>query len=368
MCSVNNFTLTKTLGGKKMKKVICLILVVIMFSVLLTSCGKNESTPAENSNEQVENLAEEQKKLLDEPMTFKVSFAEDGNNILVKECEKAFKEITEATNGELLFEIFPSNALGSITDVGEQMSLGAPIIHSFGMDGLGEYCDAINPLSCMYTFESYEEYFALITTDWWDNLMQQLREDANFYVVGTGITGWRSFISSKPIRSGEDLKGMNVRMGPAAMTQGFIKLLGGSPFTAPWADNYTNIQTGIYDACEGPLSLIYSSSLYEVAPYLTISEHTLNAPLLTINCDYWDKIPTEYQEVMKEKLADAFQRLYEQQIKDDAQWVEKFEEVCNEVIIPDKSTFTWVTSELLEYLGYDPSFYNEVREVIKSAM
>ena len=205
--------------------------------------------------------ASSEKHLLDKPMTFKVSFNEDAKNVLVTNCEEAFKTITERTNGDLQFELFPSSALGSITDMAEQLLAGAPIIHSFGMDGLGELCDSLNPLSCMYTYENYDEYFALMETEWMQKMWDKLKADANVLVIGTGMKGWRSFISSKPIRSGADIKSMNVRMGPAKMTQGFIIQLGGSPFTSTWVDNYTNIQQGIYEACEGPLNLIFSSSL-----------------------------------------------------------------------------------------------------------
>lgn len=355
-----------------MKRVLALLLALVMVFAL-TACGKAEAPAAAPAAEAPAAAApaaeaEEPAKLMAEPMTFKVSFAEDANNILVIECQKAFDEITEATNGYLLFELFPSNALGSIPDVAEQMTLGAPIIHSFGMDGLAEYCSSFTPLSSVFTFQSYDEFFALMETDYWAGLMDELRESANFYVISAGATGWRSFISSKPIRSAADINGMNIRMGPSEMPQTFIKLLGGSPFTSTWADNYTNIQTGIYDACEGPLSLIYSSSLYEVGKYLTLSEHLLNAPMLTVSGTYWDMIPAEYQAIVTEKLDAAFACLLEQQKVDDASWAQKFEEAGCEVIVPDKSTFSAVAPDLLEALGFDPAIYNDIRAAIEEAM
>ena len=356
-----------------MKKFVAILLALVMV-LSLVACGTTApaatEAPAATKAPAADAPAapEEPAKLMAEPMTFKVSFAEDPNNVVVIEMQKAFDEITAATNGDVVFEVFASGALGTITDVAEQMTLGAPIMHSFGLDGLGEYCPALNPLSCMYTFESYEEYFALLETEYWDGLMAQLREEANFHVIGTGITGWRSFISSKEFSTGDEIKGLNIRMGPAAITQGFVTLLGCSPFTSSWSENYTNIQTGIYDACEGPLSLIYSSSLYEVAPYLVLTEHTLGNALLTVSCTYWDQLPAEYQQLIEEKVADAFHRVYTQQVADDAGWVAKFEEAGATVIVPDKSTFTWVSAELLEYLGYDPAIYNEVRAAIEGAM
>ena len=64
------------------------------------------------------------------------------------------------------FDVYPNNALGSITDMLEQMRAGAPMICSMGFDNLGDVVSDFAPASFPYVFNSLYEVQALAKSDW----------------------------------------------------------------------------------------------------------------------------------------------------------------------------------------------------------
>ena len=104
------------------------------------------------------------------------------------------------------------------------------------------------------------EVFTIADTEWWDTTTAELAENANIQIFAVGTLGYRHFIGSKPVTSPDDVKKMTIRMGSDLM-RNWIAVMGGSPASGAWADNYSNIQTGVFDACEATLDLLWSELL-----------------------------------------------------------------------------------------------------------
>lgn len=238
-----------------MKKIIALLTaLVLVFS--LCACGTAETPAAAESTAASADAAPA--KLMDSPMTFKVATTQSSSGLWVKYMTEAYKEITERTNGDLNFEIYPDSELGSNKDVVEQILAGAPIILGCGFDTMSDYSEKLAVASCPYVFQDMSEVFTIADTDWWTTTTQELADSSNIQIFAVGTLGYRHFISSKPITSPDDIKTMIVRMGSDLM-RNWISVMGGTPASGAWADNYSNIQTGVFDACEATLDLLWSS-------------------------------------------------------------------------------------------------------------
>lgn len=352
-----------------MKKTMLVLFVVIM--LVTTACAPtspsgttaktptqapSQTTPAEQTDDKT--------NLLDKPIVFKVGLAESASTPLVTYSAKAYERITEATNGDLVFEIFPDGQLGTITDVMEQSLTGAPIICNTGWDALGDYVPELLAVAFPYTFLSLDEIFKFLESDYLANLEVKMNE-ANIALIGGGTAGYRHFISSKPIYDASSIKGMNVRMGPSTLAQTYISVMGGTPHSSNWVDNYTMIQQGIFEACEAPLSLLYSSSLYEVCDYLTLSGHFANPYVQVMSYEMWQKIPEPYQKLIREIFMEEAKNCYDVVIEQEDELIQQFKEKGIEVIETDKSTFAEFVPALYEAMGIDQGLYEEVRAAIE---
>jgi TRAP-type C4-dicarboxylate transport system substrate-binding protein len=343
-----------------MKKLMFFFLVVLILP-LFFGCSKQQS--AAQSPTGTDRTAN---RLLKEPLTFRVAFAENPDTNVVVFLSAAYKKASELTNGEILFEIFPSGQLGSIPDFIEQMRAGAPIICNAGIDNLAEMVPEFLPAAVPYAYLDITEILKLVKTPWMANIKQLMIDKVNLYPVGIGASGYRHFLSRKPIYDASSIAGMKVRMGPSAMAQGYIKVMGGAPIANNWADNYPSLQQGVFDACEASLSLLYTSSLYEVTKYLTLSGHFITPAVQTTSSEAWAKIPAPYQKIIEDCVAEGFIALLDDVQKTEQPLIQQFKDKGIEVIETDKLTFAAYTPKLLESLGYKADAYTEFRKAIES--
>lgn len=346
-----------------MKKVFTLILALAMVFALC-ACGKTAPAAAPVAEAPVAEAPVAEAPAA-EPLTLKVACAETEDSIYGVTLTEAFAEITEKTEGRLQFELYASNQLGSIPDMLEQMRSGAPMIVSMGFDNLGDLVPDFAPASFPYIYNNLYEVSALGKSEWIEGIKTQLGE-LNIVPLCFGAQGYRHFVSSFPIESAADIADHIVRMGPSGAAQGFIEVMGGTPTTTTWADNYSLIQTKTIEACEAPLSLLLSSSLNEVCDYLSLTGHFVNPLSLCINNDFWNQISAEDQAIVLSVLDEHMVKMADTAMEMEDGFVQQFKDLGVTVIEPDKDSFSAFVPALFEKLGVDPSIYDDIRAAIDS--
>lgn len=104
---------------------------------------------------------------------------------------------------------------------------------------------------------------------------------------------------SKFLAGPEDWKGRLVRTAGRWQAE-TIKLWGGSPVVFALGDLYAALQRGTVDCTLLVYNLLEAFKLYEVAPYLTRIDHSINYGTININADVWKKFsPGDQQVVMQ---------------------------------------------------------------------
>ena len=223
-------------------------------AVGLSACGGSAGSTAASASNAASSTAVSAPAAA-EALTFKVAYSESEDSIYGEVINAAFDEITSKTEGRVAFDVYPNNALGSITDMLEQMRAGAPMICSMGFDNLGDVVSDFAPASFPYVFNSLYEVQALAKSDWIAGIESELVKQ-DIQPLCYGAIGYRHFISTFKIEKAADCAGHIMRMGPSSAAQGFITVMNGTPTTSTWADNYSLLQTGVIESCEAPLSLL----------------------------------------------------------------------------------------------------------------
>ncbi len=356
-----------------MKKVLAIILVLAM-TFALVACGKKAETPAPaastpaastpassgSSSTPAPAPAAEKPQL-----TIKWSCSENEDTLVGKTMKAALEEIVEKTDGNITFEYYFSNALGTLPEYMEQMLSGSPIRCSGGIDTASEDCHDIMPASFPYTYEDINEIFALQKTNWWENAKKSL---ASEHIAPVALTayGYRNFVGNVKVEKADDLKGHIVRMGPATMAQTFMSVIGASPTTSTWSDNYSLIQNGTIDLCEASTDLLWSSSLQEVSKYLNLSGHFITPAILMMNDECFAQLG-EYQSLYCETISKHLDAMVASTVDIQTEYVQKFKDAGVEIVNTDKSSFAPYLPELYKALGFDPNIYNELRSDIEAA-
>ena len=125
-------------------------------------------------------------------------------------------------------------------------------------------------------------------------------------LLALGGSGTRNMSNAKrPVNSLADIKGMKMRTPPSPMISKTWAALGTLPVTIAWSELYAVIQTGVAEALESSIPGYKGSKLYEVAPYLALTAHTIQVNHVSIAQRTWDKLPDDLKALMTDAAIGA---------------------------------------------------------------
>ena len=123
----------------------------------------------------------------------------------------------------------------------------------------------------------------------------------NVYYTGPRFQPPEPIMSTVPIRTIDDFKGVKIRTPPGLTTDFFTKL-GAVPVPLGGGEVYTALQTGVVDAVEFiTLSGNYGTGLHEVSDYVIFpSPHTpVGNTGWEINMDAWNSLPDDLKAALE---------------------------------------------------------------------
>ncbi len=129
-----------------------------------------------------------------------------------------------------------------------------------------------------------------------------------------GSAGIAHIASKKPVRTLEDLKGMEIRTTGASALP--IQVLGGVPVAMPMSEAYESLSKGIVQGILGPASPLKTWKLAEVVDYVTLTPFIYTGTFFcTMNLDTWNSFSPDVQKAIldvneklfKEKIVSLFQ-------------------------------------------------------------
>ena len=116
-----------------------------------------------------------------------------------------------------------------------------------------------------------------------------------------GASGNRHMSNAKgPVNSVADIQGMKMRTPPSPMIAKTWEALGTQPVSVAWTELYAAIQTGVADGLESSIAGYKGSKLYEVAPYLALTGHTIQVNHFSVSSKTWDKLSDEQKKIVSD--------------------------------------------------------------------
>jgi tripartite ATP-independent transporter DctP family solute receptor len=113
--------------------------------------------------------------------------------------------------------------------------------------------------------------------------------------------------NERPINSPGDLKGIKLRTPPDPMTLDIFNALGANPAPLAFSELYIALQQGVFDGQENPLMNIYSSKLYEVQKYISLTGHKYETTPLLASKAVWATLSKEDQQAVIEAAKESAQ-------------------------------------------------------------
>ena len=111
--------------------------------------------------------------------------------------------------------------------------------------------------------------------------------------------------NKRAITKPEDLKGIKIRTPPDPITLDIFNALGANPAPLAFSELYIALQQGVFDGQENPLVNIFSSKLFEVQKFISLTGHKYEATPLLASKVEWAKLSKQDQQAVREAATEA---------------------------------------------------------------
>ena len=221
-------------------------------------------------------------------------------NIRAKEAADA---IRKETNGRVDIQIFPSNQLGSDTDMLSQVRSGA--IDFFTMSGL--ILSTLVPMASVngigFAFSDYQQVWPAMDGELGAFIRSHI-EKANLHPFEKiWDNGFRQITSSsRPINTPADLKGFKIRVPVSPLWTSLFKAFDAAPASINFSEVYSALQTKIVEGEENPLAVIQTAKLFEVQKYCSLTNHMWDGFWFLASGKTWTRLPKDLQAVITKHI------------------------------------------------------------------
>lgn len=282
-----------------MKKFLALILALVMIAAL-TACGSgsgNSGTPT-NSGKTAEPAS------TGETYTLNFYHIFSGVGHEQEWIEKAIAEVSAQTDGHLVINCISDGTMGGEDELIPQvfsgsldMSLSGPSV--WGTNG---GIDEIGWSELPYVVTNYSEMNALGEV-LPELINKQLEEKSvDLYCLGAMSQGIRCLltIDGKEVHSMADCKGLKIRVPSSDVYMSTVEAWGCSPTPMSSSQVITSLANGTIDGFESDPASITARGQQESFKYYIETNHIASLNLLMINKTNLEKLPAEYQQVLKD--------------------------------------------------------------------
>lgn len=291
---------------KKMKRILALLMVGA--SLLgLTACGGDDLGTQEGGSTGEESA---------EKIVIQAGYGNNPGEPTDLAMQRWAELLKERSGGTMELELFPSSQLGSQGDLTEQIVMGEPIICISDASFLAEYgAPEIAIASFPYIYNSWDECWKLIDTDWWAEQEALLAENGIHILTANWAYGERNLMTTRPVYTLEDMQGLIVRTPTTPSYMKAFELMGAAPTAIALGDVYTATQQGTVEGMENPMATLYGQAYYEVAKYITMTAHVKMPIQWITNEDFFQSLTPEQQQWLCETGDEA--GLYNNQLQDE---------------------------------------------------
>lgn len=288
-------------------------------------------------------------------------------------AEEFKEQIEEESGGRLNVELYPSGSLfPSDREAIEAVQLGNVEMTIPALASVSGFDQDFMILDLPYLFEDTEEAYSVLDGPFGQNLLDGL-EDVNIKGLVYGENGFRHITNNiQPVYTPEDIEGQKMRTLESPVHTDVFNAFGANASPFAFGEMYSTLQQGTYDAMESPIALMYTSNLYEVQDYLSLTSHVYMPVALLMNNDFYESLEPDLQEIVMDAAEDykEDQRILSQEQNEEymAEMVEDGLQV-NDLTDEEKQAFSEkaepVFDKYEEILG--PEIFNELDEAVEAA-
>ncbi|RYX97336.1 MAG: TRAP transporter substrate-binding protein [Comamonadaceae bacterium] len=257
------------------------------------------------------------------------------------------EEMKKRSNGRINIQVAGAAQLGDDQTMLTSLRTGTMDMSINSQGAVSAVVPETAALGMPFLFSSLPQAWTLLDGPIGQELSKKF-ESKNIVVLGWWDNGIRQTTNNKrPITKPDDLKGIKLRTPADPSTVDLFEAMGASAQQLNFSELYIALQSGVVDGQENPLANIYSSKLYEVQKYLSLTRHKYESMPFLMSGITWKKLSEADRTLIREVAADAGK--YERKLMQDsdAKLIGEFRKMPNlQINEPDLAPFKLATAKV----------------------
>lgn len=292
-----------------MKKLIALILCMVMCVGCLVGCGATDTpatqTPAEAPA--VDDTATDATvdPALEEEYYFTMGSTMTSSALITPIIAQACENINTRTDGHVTIDFFPDSTLGSDAEMYSQMQNGELDFLNTGIMAkvvINDYAF----LTGYWWMQDMDHFWAVWNSEIGERYQKVMEDDYNTHQITATLLGRHNLISTKPIKTLDDFKGLQLRISSNPAAVELWKAIGVNVNIMPWGEVIPSLQTGVIDTVGHTYQQFYDTGLQELATNLTETNHEADITCIYACNETWNSIPETYRDIIQEEFEACF--------------------------------------------------------------
>jgi tripartite ATP-independent transporter DctP family solute receptor len=230
--------------------------------------------------------------------------------------------VKQKTNGEVEIQVFPSEQLGPATAMIESTILGNQDLYIGGNVEFERFSPGLKAVGLNYAVPSQDQFRTILNGPVWKEIFVDPLDKVGLTVIASNWERgpYRVLVSTKPVKSFDDLKGLKLRIAPIDSWRRSWTALGTQPVVMAWNDVYLGLQQGMIEAVTAPMNLVAAMKFGEVAKYVARTDEYWGVLAVVANKSRFEKLKPEERKAIVDAADQAgkeYMASSDKQIEDD---------------------------------------------------
>jgi len=237
--------------------------------------------------------------------TIKVGHVETATSSTHLTLQKIAEVVSERTDGELRFAIFPQSQLGGQREMVEAVQLGTLEATSGPVAFMGGFNPLVSILDIPFLYPDDELKAQQIRESAFGQRLCESFDTRGATCIALVPNGRKSLTANAPLPSLDALSGKTFRVMESPVLVEAMGGLGAKGVPIPFGELYTSLQTGLIDGQENPLDTIYNMKLHEVQSHLVVSRHGAIDNVILFNPRFWSGLTEDQRAIIRTAILEA---------------------------------------------------------------
>lgn len=293
-----------------MKKVLALLLVFVLLFTMAVGCGEKDGGDTEGQK-----------------IVIKIGHTDSSARSTNVAGEWLNDYLSEKTDGRITVEMYPDGQAGDDPDIAAGVKLGTVTMYF----GLASVISSIvgDEASCVdlpYLYPSYDSWVEGTFENGGLELFNKALEGSGYYCIDMMYNGMRNVISNKKVyHNAADLKGQKVRIAQNELNVEIWKAMGANPTPMAWGEVITSLSQGTVDALDHSIGVFNDFKIYEMAPYVTVTNHCSSPYPLVCSTEWLDSLSDEDRELILDGVHQMCEMQRKTERENELQYLKDFE-------------------------------------------